>query len=518
MRIVLPGAALSCERGGGCVDRSKRRFIQGLGAAATLAAMSATAGTVRRRYDLLVIGAGTAGMPAAIFAAARGASVLVIDVAAQIGGTLLMTSGQMSAAGTRLQRQKGIVDTPQEHYDDLIRISRGTIDPVLARLAVDHAAPTFDWLVDQGYEVLPGYPVDGVVHEPYSKPRYYWSAKRGIAILEALQPKFSAAMTKGQIDLLLEHRAVAFQADRSGALSRVVAEDSGGKRVELRASHVLLASGGYASNAKLFEKFSGLPKFLNQSHPCAQGEGLALAESVGGYVRNAEKYLTNFGVILSSQEVPSSKLANTIFHPQRRQPWEIYVNSGAQRFVREDVPSVDAREQALRFQPQLRHWVVFDRSILDRAPPLIEGWTTQNLVSAFDTGLPYFYRAESIEALARAAGLPERALAATIESYNYGVHTGNDFLGRKHLPCKLEKAPYYAIRHQGTSITSTAGIAVNEQLQVVRRDGSAVPNLYAAGEVLGSGATQGQAFCGGMMVTPAITFGRLLGQRLIRFT
>jgi fumarate reductase flavoprotein subunit len=424
----------------------------------------------------------------------------------------------MSAAGTRLQREKGIVDTPQEHYDDLIRISRGTIDPAIARLAVDNAAMTFDWLVDQGYEVLPGYPVDGVVHEPYSKPRYYWSAKRGIAILEALQPKFSEAMAKGRVDLLLEHRAVAFQSARSGAVSGVVAEDSSGKRVELRASHVLLASGGYASNAKLFEKFSGLPKYLNQSHPLAQGDGLALAESVGGYVRGAEKYLTNFGVILGSQDVPSSKLANTIFHPQRRQPWEIYVNSGAQRFVREDVPSVDAREQALRFQPQLRHWVVFDQVVLDRAPPIIEGWTRENMLSAFESGQPYFYRAESIGALARAAGLPEQALAATVEAYNYGVHTRNDFLGRQHLPCKLDKAPFYAIRHQGTSITSTAGIAVNERLQVARRDGSSVPNLYAAGEILGSGATQGQAFCGGMMVTPAITFGRLLGQRLIRFT
>lgn len=492
--------------------------MQGLGAVAALAALRpATAGTLRRRYDLLVIGAGTAGLPAATFAAERGANVLAIDVASQIGGTLLMTSGQMSAAGTRLQREKGIVDSPQEHFDDLMRISRGTIDPVLARLAVDNAAATFDWLMDQGYTVLPGYPVDGVAHEPYSKPRYYWSALRGIAILEAMQPRFSAAVEKGKVDLLLEHRAVAFQTGRNGAVSAVVAEDSGGKRIELRAAHVLLASGGYASNAKLFEKYSGMPKFLDQSYPYAQGEGLALAESVGGYVRNAEKYLTNFGMILNSYEVPTTQLTRAIFYPQVRQPWEIYVNSNGQRFVREDVPSVDAREQALRFQPMLRHWVIFDRAVLERAPSLIEGWSRDNLLEAFESKLPNFYRGESIEALAQAAGLPPQALAASVEAYNYGVHTGNDFLGRKHLPCKLAQAPFYAIRHQGTSITSTAGIAVNDRLQIVRRDGSALPNLYAAGEILGAGATQGQAFCGGMMVTPALTFGRLLGQRLIKF-
>ena len=499
------------------MDASKRRFIQALGAAAAVSAISSTAGAVSgRRYDVLIIGGGTAGMPAAIFAAQRGASVLVIDAAPQIGGTLMLSGGQMSAAGTRVQKQKGIADTPQEHFDDLMRISRGTIDPALARLAVNNAAATIDWLVDHGYEVLPDYPVKGVLHEPYSKARYYWSAKRGFGIYEAMRPKFMEAVNAGKIDLLLEHKAVALQTNSSGNIAAVVAQDSSGKRVELRARSVLLASGGYASNAKLFEKFAGIPKYLNHSYPFSQGEGLALAESVGGYVRNAEKYITNFGLLLATSDVPSSKLVNTTFHPEMRQPWEIYVNSGGQRFIREDVPSVDAREQALRLQPNLRHWVVFDHGIVEKAPPILEGWTRESTLEAFKAGRPNFFRADSIAGLARATGLPPAALAATIEAYNYGVHTGNDFFGRKHLPAKIAKGPFYALRHQGTSITSTAGIAVNDQLQIVRRNGSAVANLYAAGEILGAGATQGQAFCGGMMVTPALTFGRLLGQKLMR--
>ncbi len=164
------------------MSMSKRRFIQALGAATAVTAMGASvAATRNRRYDLLVIGAGTAGIPAAIFAAARGASVLVIDAAATIGGTLLLTSGQMSAAGTRVQKQQGIDDTPELFFQDLIRISRGTVDQPIARLAVDNAATTFDWLMDNGYPLLPGYPVEGVAHEPYSKPRYYWSDFRAVS-------------------------------------------------------------------------------------------------------------------------------------------------------------------------------------------------------------------------------------------------------------------------------------------------------------------------------------------------
>ena len=496
---------------------SKRRFVQALGAAAAVTVFGSSAGAVsQRRYDLLIIGAGTAGMPAAIFAAQRGLSVLAVDAAPQFGGTLMLSGGQMSAAGTRVQKQKGIVDTAQEHFDDLMRISRGTIDQPIARLAVNNAAATIDWLVDNGYEVLPDYPVTGVLHEPYSKPRYYWSAKRGFGIFQAMQPKFAEAVKAGKVDLLLEHKAVEFQTDSGGNISAVVARDSSGKRVVLQAKNVLLSSGGYASNAKMFEKLARIPKYLNHSYPYAQGEGHLLAESVGGYMRYAEKYITNFGVLLSTNDVPSSKLTDTTFHPQQRQPWEIYVNSAGRRFIREDVPSVDAREQALRVQPNLRHWVVFDSAILAKAPPILQNWTREKMLASFQAGQANFFSGASIESLAKAAQLPADALVQTVQTFNRGVTAGNDAFGRKHMPMKIEKGPFYALRHQGTSITSTAGIAVNDQLQVVRRDGKAIANLYAAGEILGAGATQGQAFCGGMMVTPALTFGRLLGSRLIR--
>ena len=232
-------------------------------------------------------------------------------------------------------------------------------------------------------------------------------------------------------------------------------------------------------------------------------------------MRYAEKYLSSFGYVLTTSTFPSARRARTLFDPEQRQPWEIYVNSQGQRFVREDLPSVDGREQALRFQPGLTHWVVFDQGVLDSAPPLLEGWSRDELGRAFAKPDANFFRGDSVAELAAAAGLPAKELAATIEGYNYGVTTGADFLGRRHLPMQLGKPPFYAIQHFGTSVTSTAGIAVNDRLQVVRRDGTAIANLFAAGEILGAGATQGQAFCGGMMITPALTFGRLLGGRII---
>jgi fumarate reductase flavoprotein subunit len=101
--------------------------------------------------------------------------------------------------------------------------------------------------------------------------------------------------------------------------------------------------------------------------------------------------------------------------------------------------------------------------------------------------------------------------------YNYGVHTGNDPLGRQHRPLPIAKPPYYAIRTQATSVTSAAGLAVDGSLRALRADGTPIPGLYVAGELLGAGSLQGKAYSGGMMVTPTLTFARLLGSSILPF-
>ena len=101
------------------------------------------------------------GMPASIFAAKRGARVLVVEAAAQLGGTLFLSGGQMSAAGTKLQKAQGLKDSPEEHYNDIMRISKNQANPEIVRLAVYNAADTFDWMTDNGLVVHPEHPVTG---------------------------------------------------------------------------------------------------------------------------------------------------------------------------------------------------------------------------------------------------------------------------------------------------------------------------------------------------------------------
>ncbi|MCU0758851.1 MAG: FAD-dependent oxidoreductase [Steroidobacteraceae bacterium] len=500
---------------------SRRTLVQAMGATALAAAAAPPAlgapdprRVPRAGWDAIVVGAGTTGLPLAIFAARRGGKVLLLDIAGETGGTLHVSTGQMSAAGTALQRARGIADTPQEHYDDLQRISRGTIDPAISRLAVFNAADTFDWLVSRGFQTLPGHPVSGEAHEPYSKPRYYWASQGGRSIMQLLQREVQAPVERGQVSILLKHDVFELLQARDGAVRGVRARDDAGATREFTGRSVVLATGGYAADPATYQRITGRPQYIDMPYRHSRGRGLELGLAAGGRMRGLENYMANYGLVLTSDDHPASLFARPQDFPQKRPPWEIHVNAEGRRFVREDVPSVDAREQSLLYQTGGRRWIVFDQAILDAAPPVLQGLSTEDLREAFDAH-PWFKRADSLAGLARAAGIDAKGLQDTVTMYNYGVRTGQDPLGRQHHPLPIAKPPFHSIKTQATTVTSAAGLAVDESLRVVREDGSAIPGLYAAGELLGAGALQGKAYSGGMMVTPSLTFGRLLGSRIL---
>jgi len=123
--------------------------------------------------------------------------------------------------------------------------------------------------------------------------------------------------------------------------------------------------------------------------------------------------------------------------------------------------------------------------------------------------------ADTIENLAKATGLPVANLKATIAAYNKMVHTKSDSeFGREYLEDAIETAPFYALKVHASVLVTFGGIKVNNELQILDANGSPMTGLYAAGEFLGLGATSGSSFCSGMAITPALSFGRILGRTL----
>jgi fumarate reductase flavoprotein subunit len=118
------------------------------------------------------------------------------------------------------------------------------------------------------------------------------------------------------------------------------------------------------------------------------------------------------------------------------------------------------------------------------------------------------------EELAGKAGIDPDGLRDTISRFNDAVRRSEDPLGRNHLPDPIETPPFYAVLTQGTTLGTHGGIAVDENLPVLNEEGEPIPGLYAAGEALGATATSGHDFASGMLLTPALSFGRILGRRL----
>ncbi|MBM3505654.1 MAG: FAD-dependent oxidoreductase [Alphaproteobacteria bacterium] len=468
------------------------------------------------RWNIIIVGAGTCGMAAAIFASRRNAKVLLLEGSGDIGGTLHISGGMMSAAGTKLQAKLGIKDSPQEHYDDVMRICRNTADPAVVRLAVDHAAATFDWLTDLGLPLVPQSPaLTAGAHEPYTVRRYSWCPEFGRSVLKTIAPSFQAAVATGNVTLKLRTKVTGLIQDpRTRAILGVRTEGADGA-AEYLGSNIVLATGGYGANGAMMAEFHGTPLYAMGAPVEAQGSGLNLGRSVGGFLKGAELYHGNFGTVLADYNYPSKIIGRALTMPEVRQPWEVYVDSEGNRFVREDESSVDERERALIGLPDRRYWIVFDSAILKDAPPVMEFWSREQIEAALGHH-PMFLRADTIEELARQGGMNAEKLARSIAAYN-GALNGNDPLGRKHRPRPITKGPYYAIRQHCTTLVGTVGLAVDGQLRVIDRNLKPIQNLYAAGELLGSWATMGDSAANGMMVTPALTFGRILGERLLQW-
>lgn len=473
------------------------------------------------RYDILVIGAGTAGMVCAITAAQKGAKVCVIEKDNKIGGTLHWTGGHMSAGGTKRQKALGIKDSPQKHFEDIVRINGGTGDLKLTKMAVEEAPRTIDWLEDLGFEFAPECPRIIYGHVPYTEARTHYGTEKGYSILKVLTPLWDEAVETGNIEIYLEHSMVDIVKE-NGQYNTVKSIYNGTEKV-FKGKHIVLTTGGYGSAPDYFnQKHPDVP-MVSSAYPFANAEGHLISERLGGVFRFAETHLPSLGGLEfepNSGRCDFNEAWAMVLTSVYRQPREIYVNINGERFIREDEENADTRERIVVKQPEWKFWLIFDEAALQERGkngmenPIIIGWDTDKIKAEAQLERA-IYRANTIEILANKTKLPIDKLQATIARFNEAIEEGidNDF-GRIYLKNKISEPPYYAILVHASILVTFGGMKVNEHLQLLNQDGEILPGIYGAGEFLGLGATSGGAFCSGMSITPALSFGRILGRNL----
>jgi fumarate reductase flavoprotein subunit len=470
------------------------------------------------QWDIIIVGAGTTGMPAAIRASERGAKILVVDVADEVGGTLHLSSGSMSAAGSQLQKSQGIEDTPDKHFEESMRINHGTGDADKMKMWQENAADTLDWIMGLGLEYPEGQPIAAAGHEPYETARISTPLDGGRSYLAILKSKFEEILKSGDVELRLNTRMTDLIVNTDGSVAGIRIDKDKGVQEELRASSTLLACGGYSNSDELWKELHNRPKRV-YTYKHSKGDGIQAARKIGARVQLADNLIMTFGGTADIDN-PDDYWIHTLTFPDMRPPWEIYLNQEGRRFFNEEITSQDFRERAIMNQPDWKCWIVFDQNIQDEAPNLFDVfgnvWADEKIARAYDTH-PDYCKADSVEGLAEATGLPVDNLRTSIQHYNKGRTVKSDPWGRKHTPLPIEKAPYYAVRHYALSVVSFGGIVCDNELRVLDADGNPIPNLYAGGEMLGMGLW-GNAYLGGSSVGGCLTMGKLLGEKYLSWS
>jgi succinate dehydrogenase/fumarate reductase flavoprotein subunit len=474
--------------------------------------------------SIIIIGAGSAGMACAVRAAQLGKKVLVMDKAATAGGTLHLTAGHLSAAGTKKQAAKNIVDDPQQHYADIAHISRNTMDATVAKLATELAPDLIDWLDDLGYPFHEKAPAIIHGHEPYTIARTYFGVndvspkinQPGNTVLHTLLPEWERWVAAGLIQFLPEHQLLAFKV-KGHHIDHIVVSNNGEEKI-YRAEKYVLCTGGYAANPQFFQSVTqDAPRLISTASPNSTGDGIVAAMAAGAVFGGGEKHSSTLG---GMELEPGSgranfweawaRVSNGVDRPQR----EIYVNASGQRFMNEFDWNVDERERIVLQQTGRKFWLIFDQHALMDGACVVPQWTHAQLMEESKKEKAV-WQANDLAILAAKIGLPAENLLATVQQYNgFVAQQKDEVFGRTYLQHNIQAAPFYALLVYAYSLISFGGLKVNAQLQVMQRDGTAFANLFAAGEILGAAATSGHAFCGGMLLTPALSFGKWLGEKL----
>lgn len=459
-------------------------------------------------YDLIVVGAGTGGIPCAVTAAQGNAHVLLLDKEDEVGGSLHISGGHMSAAGARRQRDKGIEDTVEAHRADIHRISAGAREDLLA-LATDLAAPTLDWLEDNGFEFDPDVPRIVYGHEPYLVARTYYGPEEGRSVLKVLKKVLDEAVAKHKLEIRLSTPVKGLSLDEKGDVNGVILGDG----TTIHAKNTVLATGGFGANAELFKRLEKTELF-SAAWPTSTGDGLIMAEKVGGAIANQGTYLPSFGGLPSPNNSGVVRFSDRpALVASERPPYDIYVDRSGNRWIAEDEDSIDKKERALARLEKMTFWTIFDSVALEKSQPMMVGWSTEKFTSQANK-LPGIFVADTLEELAKRAGIDPVGLAATVAQYNADLAQGRaDKFGRTFRPAPIEKGPFYSIENHGVTLITFSGLDVDSELRVRRENGQTFGHLYAIGELLGAGI-MGKSFVSGMAVMPAMAFGKWLGAKL----
>ncbi len=444
--------------------------------------------TVREEKTLdtgvVIVGAGGAGMAAAIMLKQAGVDFIILEKMPYVGGNTTKATGGMNAAETHYQKEQGIEDSVELFYQDTMKGGHDINDPELVRTLAENSAAAIDWLDTIGAD-LPKISFSGGA----STNRIHAPAD-GSAVGNYLVDKFYAKLNEMGVSVMLNTRATELIM-KDGAVAGVKAEGPDANYT-INAKAVILATGGFGANEDMYTQYRpDLKGTVTTNAPGATGDGIVMAQAVGAALVDIEQIQLHPTV----EQTTSMLITESV-----RGDGAILVNQSGHRFVNE-LLTRDAVSAAELEQEGCYAYILFDQHLRDNLKA-IEKYVTNGLTVQADT----------IGELAEKLHIDPAVLTQTLADWNECVKNQNDtaFGRTTGMENDLSTPPYYAIQIAPGIHHTMGGVKINTAAQVISTEGQPIPGLFAAGEV--TGGVHGGNRLGGNAVADIVIFGRIAAQ------
>lgn len=544
---VVEGNTINLDAVSGATITSNA-FVEAAKAALTAAGLNpddymtkvaaAAAGDVTKEADVVIVGAGGAGMTAAMTASDAGKSVIILESQAMVGGNSVRSTGGMNAAKTVYQDENEFAEgagvekmlksaadnyadnefitslaatvaqqwadyqaNPVGYFDsvelmelDTMVGGKGINNPELVKTLVEGTAPAIDWLDENGMSLHNVAAFGGAsvkrIHRPVNEEG------KVVSVGAYLIPLMEKACQDRGVEFILNTTADTILTDANGQAVGVSGTDKDGNTVTVNAKAVILATGGFGANLDMVASYKPeLKGFMTTNAPGIQGQGIAMATAIGAATVDMEQIQIHPTVEANTAALITEGL---------RGDGAILVNANGERFT-DEVSTRDKVSAAEIAQPGSFSWLIVDQAMAD-ASNVIQGYITKG----------YTKQGATYEELAKEIEVDPAAFAATMEKWNGCVEAKTDAdFGRTSFANPLNTAPYYAIKVSAGVHHTMGGVVINSSTEVLKEDGSVIPGLFAAGEV--TGGVHGANRLGGTAVADFVVFGRIAGSSAAAF-
>jgi len=449
-------------------------------------------------YDVVIIGAGGAGLAAAVEAKESGAKVAIIEKMPLVGGNTLVSGGGLNVPNSPQQKAKNIQDSVQSFYEDTLKGGDNKANPSLVKILAENALDASKWLVD--YVKVEFMPDRLQQFGGHSVPRALISkGNHGTELIEKLTIK---AKDLG-VDFKMNTTAKELIVDEKGKIVGVKATNPLNQNLTFKANKgVVIASGGFGSNAEMRKKYNPEfdEKYLTTDQPGTTGDGIVMAEKVGANLTQME-YIQTYPTCNPDTGI-ISYVANSRFDGA------ILLNKEGKRFV-EEMERRDVISKGILNQTEGVAYLLWGQEV-EAVGNMTQVHTDEyNKMEKSNV----LYKVNSIEEAAKAFKIDVDTMKATVERYNKFVAEGKDKdFNRRGKILSIEKGPFYIQKVKPSIHHTMGGIVIDENARVINKDGKPIEGLFAAGEV--TGGIHGTNRLGGNAVTDVIVFGKIAGKNV----